>query len=380
MNRYIRIAFVLSAITVVSCTQKQGPGQKVLDVPYILPEQKDQPLYMEFVGEVLGKSDIKIQARVDGLITGIHFQEGRQVKSGQLLYTIDPLPYATKVDKAASELAGARSQLAKAEADLNRIKPLAEMNAVSKRELDAAVANYNAAQAMVNAHSAALQNARIELGYCNVTAPISGVIGLSTVKVGDYVGKFNPNGVLNTISDVEGVRVRFSVSEMDLLRYGKGTRDVDSTIVKDTSVNEVRILLSNNEEYGYPGQLKVADRSIDPATGSLTIEAVFPNPDNFLRPGQFVRVKLKYAIRPGVLLIPQRAVLEMQGMYNVIVINEQNMVQPKPVEVAERTGNKWVITKGLSPKDRIAVVGNMFIKPGTVVNPVPQAAEGSKPN
>lgn len=375
MNRIFLIAGFLILHGITSCKQEAKKQQLVPDVPFVLAQQKDQPLYMDFVGEVLGSSDIKIQARVDGLITGIHFLEGRPVKKDQLLYTIDPLPYATKVDKANSELAAAKSQLAKAESDLNRIRPLAEMNAVSQRELDAALATFNAAKAMVSANAAAVENARIELGYCNVTAPIAGVIGLSNVKVGDYVGKFNPNGMLNTISNVEGVRVRFSVSEMDLLRYGKATGEVDSTLVTTKNIDDVRLILSNNSEYTHPGKLKVADRSIDPATGSLTIEALFPNPENQLRPGQFVRVKLQYATRPGALLVPQRAVLEMQGMYNVVVINAENKIQAKPVEVAERTGKMWVVTKGLAPGDRIAVVGNMFIKPGTVVNPVPQPKE-----
>jgi membrane fusion protein, multidrug efflux system len=375
MNRIFLIAGCFILLGITSCKQETKKQQLVPDVPFVLAQQKDQPLYMDFVGEVLGSSDIKIQARVDGLITGIHFLEGRPVKKDQLLYTIDPLPYATKVDKANSELAAAKSQLAKAESDLNRIRPLAEMNAVSQRELDAALATFNAAKAMVSANAAAVENARIELGYCNVTAPIAGVIGLSNVKVGDYVGKFNPNGMLNTISNVEGVRVRFSVSEMDLLRYGKATGEVDSTLVTTKNIDDVRLILSNNSEYTHPGKLKVADRSIDPATGSLTIEALFPNPENQLRPGQFVRVKLQYATRPGALLVPQRAVLEMQGMYNVVVINAENKIQAKPVEVAERTGKMWVVTKGLAPGDRIAVVGNMFIKPGTVVNPVPQPKE-----
>ncbi len=366
--------FLITLMIVTSCGNDGGQEQSVVvDVPFISPQTSDQSLYKDFVGEVLGKSDIRIQARVDGLITGIYFTEGRQVEKGQLLYTIDPLPYEAKVNRARGELASAQSQLAKTEADLNRIKPLAEMDAVSKRELDAAQANYEAAVASVSAQRANLENQNIELSYCRVVAPISGVIGLSNVKEGDYVGKLTTNGLLNTVSDIEGVRVRFSVSEIDLLKYSGEGGDEAGDIEKMDSITDVVILLSNNKEYAHKGKLNVSDRSIDPATGTLRIEAVFPNQEGVLRPGQFVRVRIKYATRRNAIMLPQRAVLEMQGKYRVIIIDESNTIQVKPVEVAERIGDQWVITKGISESDRIAVVGNMFLKPGTVVNPVSPA-------
>jgi membrane fusion protein (multidrug efflux system) len=375
-----RLLITVPTVLVVGFTgcKQEEKRQVVPDIPYILAEQRDQPLFMEFVGEVLGRADIKIQSRVEGLITGVHFQEGKPVQQGQLLYTIDPLPYATRVDQAVSELRATESQLAKSESDLNRIRPLAEMHAVSKRELDAAEANFNAAKAMVDANRAAVENRQIELGYCRVTAPIAGIIGLSNVKTGDYVGKLSPNSLLNTISDVVGVRVRFSVSEMDLLRYQRNTQEFDSTLGAARVSEEVRLILSNDEEYEHPGKLDVADRSIDPATGALRVEATFPNPSGKLRPGQFARVKIKYATRSEALLVPQRAVLENQGLYHVVVIDESNTIGVKQVRVAERSGNLWVIESGLDRKDRIAVVGNMFIKPGTTVKPVP--ADTTAPN
>jgi membrane fusion protein, multidrug efflux system len=358
---------VLAGLT--GCKQEQKK-QVVLDVPFITAEQHDQPLYMEFVGEVLGLSDIKIQARVDGLITGIYFTEGTLVKKDQLLYTIDPLPYEAKVQQAQGELAAARSQLARTDADLKRIQPLADINAVSQRELDAARANFEAAKASVSAHSASLQNRMIEMGYCNVVAPLTGIIGLSNVKVGDYVNKISSNALMNTISNVDSIRVRFQVSEMDLLRYTKSRAEADSSMNEASKIDDVTIILSNNDVYGHKGKLNVADRSIDPATGSLKIEASFPNREGQLRPGQFVRIRFRYSVRQDAILLPQRAISEMQGMFQVYLIDKDNKVKVQPVEVAEKTGKLWVVTKGITSSDRVAILGNMFIKPGTVVNPV----------
>jgi membrane fusion protein (multidrug efflux system) len=200
------------------------------------------------------------------------------------------------------------------------------------------------------------------------------------VKTGDYVGKLSPNSLLNTISDVGGVRVRFSVSEMDLLRYQRNTQEFDSTLGAGKVAEDVRLILSNDEEYEHPGKLDVADRSIDPATGSLRVEATFPNPSGKLRPGQFARVRIKYATRAGALLVPQRAVLENQGLFHVVVIDASNTIRARQVQVAERAGNLWVIQSGLERTDRIAVVGNMFIKPGTPVKPVPAEAQAPKTN
>jgi membrane fusion protein (multidrug efflux system) len=369
---------IVLTIGLAGCKQEQQK-KVVLDVPFITAEQRDQPLYMEFVGEVLGLSDIKIQARVDGLITGIHFTEGTLVKKDQLLYTIDPLPYEARVQQAQGELAAARSQLARTDADLKRIQPLAEINAVSMRELDAARANFEAAKATVSAHGASVQNRMIELGYCNVTAPITGIIGLSNVKIGDYVSMISATALMNTVSDVEGIRVRFQVSEMDLLKYANSKEGADSSMSAAGKIDDVTIVLSNNEIYEHKGKLNVADRSIDPSTGSLKIEATFPNPGGKLRPGQFVRIRFRYSTRPGAILLPQRAISEMQGMFQVFIIDKDNKVKVQPVEVAEKVGQLWVVTKGVTVSDRVAVLGNMFIPPGTVVNPVAQEKNPETP-
>jgi membrane fusion protein (multidrug efflux system) len=184
---------------------------------------------------------------------------------------------------------------------------------------------------------------------------------------------------MNTVSDVEGVRVRFQVSEMDLLKYGKSREQTDSSMHNANKIDDVTIVLSNNDVYEHKGKLNVADRSIDPATGSLKIEATFPNPQGKLRPGQFVRIRFKYSTRENAVLLPQRAIAEMQGMYQVFIIDKDNKVKVQPVEVAEKVGPLWVVTKGVTSSDRVAIIGNMFIKPGSVVNPVAGEKETGTP-
>ncbi len=233
-------------------------------------------LESENTGQTFGQSDIQINPRVDGVIESLNFKEGSIVSKGQLLYTIDPLPYQAKVNQAEGVLAESKAKLAKAKSDLDMIEPLEKMNAVSQRELAYARSAFNAANAQIKASEASLENARIELGYCRITAPISGLIGISKVRVGDYV-RPGAISVLNTISDLGDVRVRFTISEQEFLRIFREINKKDSNL-KGVG-QSISLKLSDGSIYPQKGKVSFADRQIDPTTGAITFEAAFPNPD-----------------------------------------------------------------------------------------------------
>ena len=367
-----RIFLLLMLLSLLSCKKEQGPQQQAPEVPVAAVLQKDVSITEEFVGQIYGGSDIQIRARVQGWVTQKHFTEGSEVRKGQLLYTIDPLPYQTKVDQAKGQLAEADANLVKSRNDLDRIKPLAQINAVSQRDLVAAQGQYDAAVARKQAMTATVENARIELGYTKVTAPIDGTIGISKADVGDFVGGLN-SILLNTVSSINSMRVRFSISEREYLSFRK--RVLGGEKVK----TEAELILSDGSLHDEKGQLVFANREIDPTTGTLTLEATFPNSKRILRPGQFARVRLVTDVLPGAMLIPQRAVTEMQGTYQVYVVDKENKLQIRVVEAGSRYGDYWIIMKGLEPSDKVALVGNLALRVNSVITPVPVKAESTNP-
>ncbi|MBL7852009.1 MAG: efflux RND transporter periplasmic adaptor subunit [Cyclobacteriaceae bacterium] len=366
MWRYLLLSLWLLA----SCKQSETTQQQPVEVPVANVIQKDIDVTQEFVGQTYGGADIEVRARVQGWVTQIHFKEGAEVKKGQLLYTIDPLPYKTAADQARGQLAEADAMLVKAKSDLDRIKPLAEMNAVSQRELVAAQGQYDAAVARRKAMAANLENAQIELSYTQVTAPIDGTIGISKADVGDFVGGVQLL-ILNTVSSITSMRVRFAIAEREYLSFRK-------RILGGEKINpQVDLILADNTMHPQKGQLALADRQIDPATGTLTLEAIFPNPDKILRPGQFARLRMVVETLPGALLVPQRAVTELQGTHQVYVVDKDNKLQIKMVEAGSRYGTQWIIRKGLEPTDRVALVGNAALRVNTVISPVPVKADST---
>lgn len=367
-----RSYILLIGLSLFACKKEQTAQQQAPEVPVASVLQQDVELTEEFVGQIYGGSDVEIRARVQGWVLQRHFTEGTEVKKDQLLYTIDPLPYQTKADQARGQLAEADAAVVKTKSDLDRIKPLAEMNAVSQRDLVAAQGQYDAAIARRAAMNSNLQNARIELGYCRITAPIDGTIGISKADVGDYAGGINLL-VLNTVSSLTSMRVRFAISEREYLTFRK--RLLGGEKIK----TEVELILSDGSLHPEKGQLIVANREIDPTTGTLTLEASFPNKNKVLRPGQFGRVRMVVETLSGALLIPQRAVVEIQGTYQVFVADKDNKLQIKVVEAGARYGDNWIIRKGLEPTDKVALVGNAALRVNTVITPVPVKATGSNP-
>jgi membrane fusion protein (multidrug efflux system) len=351
-----------------ACGKKEAPVQTALEVPVTSVVQQDVRLESEYTGQTYGQSDIQINPRVDGTILSLNFKEGNMVTSGQLLYTIDPLPYQAKVNEAAGSLAQAQADLAKAKSDLDMIEPLAKINAVSQRELVAAKATYDASKAKVQAAEASLDNAKIKLGYCRITAPISGLIGISKVRVGDYVQP-GPSSVINTISDLGDIRVQFTISEQEYLRIIREINKENSGL--KGAGQSISLKLSDGSLYPETGKLSFADRQIDPTTGAMTLEAAFPNPDKLLRPGQYVKVVLVTDVRKEALLVPQRAVIEMQGISQVYVLGDSSKVQLKIIKTGPTYKDAYIVEDGLAAGDKIAFGGTQLLRNGTVITPKP---------
>ena len=364
-NRILFFVITFSTLW-VSCKKEAATEAKPLEISVVKVLRQDVRLESEFTGEAFGQSDIQINPRVDGVIESLNFREGGVVTKGTLLYTIDPLPYQAKLNEAEGALAEVEARMAKTKSDYDMMVPLAKMNAVSQRELIAAKAAYNASQASLKASKANLDNARIELGYCRILAPISGLIGISKVRVGDYV-RPGAASVLNTISDLGDVRVRFTMSEQEFLRIFREINKKNSDLVG--AGKSVALQLSDGSIYPETGKISFADRQIDPTTGAVTFEAAFSNPDRLLRPGQFVKAKVVTDVRKNAIIIPQRSVIEMQGIFQVYVVDNKNKVDMKIIQVGPAYKDSYIVSEGLTANDKVALGGTSLLKAGSVITP-----------
>jgi membrane fusion protein (multidrug efflux system) len=354
-----------------ACSEKQAaqaPPPPPPDVSVVETLSRDVPLYLEFVGQTFGLKDIAIRARVEGFLEGLHFQEGGEVKKGDLLYTLESQPFEEKVSTRMSALAETETMLAKAKGDLGRIKPLAEINAVSKSDLDEAVAAYEAGLSSVEAAKATLRAAKIELSYTKILSPIDGIIGKTKAKVGDFVGR-DPNPViLNTVSQVDTILVTFFITETQYLEVARHLAGADPVQV-DNREPSLELILIDGSVYGHAGKVDFVDREVDTTTGAMLVQASFPNPEELLRPGQFVRVRIRgRVIRDGI-LIPQRCVMELQGLYNVFVVDMNNTVATREIKVGPKVESFWLITDGLKPGEKVIYEGLQKVKDGATVKP-----------
>jgi len=333
------------------------------------------PIYREFVGEVYGEKDIPIRARVEGYLEGIHFDEGSEVKEGQLLYSIDPLPFEAKVNAKQSEMAASETMLVKAKSDLDRYKPLAEMNAVSKSDLDAAQAEYDASVSQVEAAKANLESAQIELGYCQIYSPISGIIGMTKARVGDFVGR-DPNPViLNTVSETNHIKVRFYLTESDYLYMSREYIARLEEMIEEPNLQtrdrtpNVEIILSDGSVYEHKGLVDFIDRGIDPTTGSILVQADFPNPKLILRPGLYAKVKIAVRLVEDAILVPQRCIMELQGLNSVFVVNDSNTIHSRQITTGPSLGDYRLIEKGLEVGDKVVIDALQKVREGMIIEP-----------
>lgn len=365
---------VITTVILTGCDWLEGdtPAPPLMSVEVVQARRTDVPLFFEMVGGTLGNQDVPIRARVEGFLESRDFEEGTFVKKGDLLYTIDPQPFQAKLVAAQSELAAAQTRLAKATADLARIRPLAEMNAVSQQDLDGAVAQEAASRAAVEAANAGVELAEIELSYTRIRAPIDGLIGLTNAKPGEFVGREPNPVVLNTLSDIDPIRVRFSISEREYLTLARGIMSEGRENVRgDRENNPLRLILADGTEYQYPGYIDGSAQSIDSSTGTFTLEATFDNSDNLLLPGQFARVRAEYKTLKDAVVIPRQAMVELQGRFQVFIVNNENVVELVQVQTGPAKGNDIVVESGLNGGERVIVEGVQKVRAGMPVDPQP---------
>ena len=331
---------------------------------------KDVPLYLEFVGETSGLKDITIRARVEGFLEGIHFKEGSRVAKGDLLYTLESQPFEEKVATRMSGVAEVKTMLAKNKGDLDRIRPLAEINAVSKSDLDAAQATYDASLSSLEAAKAQLRAANIELGYTRIMSPINGIIGKTQAKVGDFVGKDPSPVILNTVSEIDTILVTFFITEtqyLEFTRYRASRNATQQKIDDEDQEANFELLLIDGSTYNHKGKLDFVDREVDTTTGAMLVQASFPNPEKLLRPGQFTRVRIKIQVVKDAILIPQRSVMEIQGLHNVFVVDSNNKIVTREIEVGSKLGSFWMTKQGLKPGEQVVYEGLQKVRDGVTV-------------
>lgn len=342
---------------------------KPLELQVVAVEKRDVPLGREFVGHTLGSIDADVRARVEGVVTGVFFEEGKQVTEGQLLYTIDSAPFDAKVAEAAAGLAETKTKLVQAESDYRRIKPLADIDAVSKRELDFSTASLGVAQNAVKAAEAQLDQAKIQLSYTRITAPTSGVIGISRAKVGEFVGRPPNPSILNTVSKLDPIMVEFTLNEKDYLYFARLATDTGADSGGERKKRELALILADGSVFSQKGTVAKVDRQIDVQTGAITLQASFPNPGQLLRPGLFAKVQTVAETRLGALLVPKKALGELQGKFQLFVVDSGGQVQQRMVEVGPEFGELRVIESGVVEGELVAVEGIQRLRSGQHVVP-----------
>jgi membrane fusion protein (multidrug efflux system) len=357
-------------LTLPSACKKSKPAAPpppVVEVADVI--QKDVPVIHEWVGTTDGLVNATIRAQVAGYLIRQDYREGDQVKKGQVLFEIDPRPFQAALDQAQGTLAQMEAQYANAKANLDRIRPLAEENAVSKKDLDDAIGAEQSALAAATASKAAVEKARLDLGFTKVTSLIGGVAGLSKAQVGDLVGPAQTTE-LTTVSTIDPIKVYYTINEQTYINFIKPFASGPEAL-KEARKLVIELYLADGSLYQYKGKWYAIDRSVNPRTGTLKAEVLFPNPGNLLRPGQFVTVHVLIGTKKGALLIPQRAVTELQGNYLVAVVNPDSTVNIKPVKVGQQVGSLLVIDEGLKPGERVIAEGTMKVREGMHVNPKP---------
>lgn len=412
----VLVAMLLAAASRSQAT-KTAHAADLPEVEVVQVAQQDVPIYSEWIGTLDGLVNATIRAQVTGYLLKQHATEGAFVTQGQLLFEIDPRPLQAARDQAKGELARAQGQLAQAngqlaqanaqvaqaqanqgrtQLDVGRYTPLAKAQAITAQELDNAVQNNLAAKAQVEAARAGVEAAKaaivaakagveavqavvatatLNLGFTRITAPIDGIAGIATAQVGDLVG---PNsGPLTTVSTVDPIKVYFTASEREYLNYVRQNPTAAERAAASQRL-ELVLILADGTTYPHQGKFFVADREVNVQTGTIRAAGLFPNPGNLLRPGQYGRVRAVTSRKQGALLVPQRAVTELQGRYQVAVVDRENTIAIRTVKVGERIGTLWIIDEGLQPGEHVVVEGVQKVRQGMAVHPRPFVAEPTK--
>jgi membrane fusion protein, multidrug efflux system len=343
------------------------------EVVTVTAQPRDLPAAFEYVGQISGVREVEVRPRISGILERWNYTEGAPVKAGDSLFTIDPEPFRVDLAKAEAALAGAEATLSRTVRDAARLKPLWEAKAVSQKQYDDAVSAEQVAGADLKAAQAAVAQARLNLKYTRVEAPISGITGRALKSEGSLVEA--QKTLLTTLSQIDPIHVIFSFTESEHLKFNRSVAEGQLRIPRDGRF-DVKLKLADGSEYEHAGKVDFTDVRVNPDTGTIEARAVIPNPQHLLRPGQFVRVELSGAFHPAAIAIPQRAVLEGPGSKIVLTVNDKGVVEPRPVQVGDWSGEDWIITGGLHSGDAVIVDGMVKARPGSPVT-VAKAAAGS---
>ena len=355
------------------CARSQNQAPAVQDAQVVAVEQRDVPVVDEWVGTLDGFVNAQVRAQVSGYLVKQDYREGSAVRQGDLLFEIDPRPFAAALSQAEGVLAQAQAQHGKAELDVARYTPLARSMAISQEELDNAVQARLAAEAQVASARAAVDQARLNMGFTRIVSPVDGISGLIRAQIGDLVGP--TTGALTTVSNVDPIKAYFPISEQAYLAF-RG-RDAGAPAIPAGTTFE--LVLSDGSKYGRKGEFYAIDNQVDGNTGTVRVVAVFPNPEGLLRPGQYAKVRAVVRVEKGALLVPQRALTELQGSYQVATVDSGNHAHIVTVRTGVQAGGKVVVESGLSPGDRVVADGIQKIRDGALVNPMPYStAEPAK--
>ncbi|MBN8447495.1 MAG: efflux RND transporter periplasmic adaptor subunit [Candidatus Accumulibacter sp.] len=370
-RRYAAAGLTGVALLLTSACEKEkaaAPPPPVVEV--VTVTQRDVPIYMEWIGSLDGNVNALIRPQVTGYLIKQNYREGDLVKQGQPLFEIDPRTFEAAVDEAKGLRAQQAARFETTKANLDRIKPLAAVNAVSQKDLDDATGAHLSAKAQLEAAEASLRTAKLNLGFTKISSPVSGIAGIAKAQIGDLLSPSMPTE-LTTVSTVDPIKVYFNISEREYLKIANAALAAG----KRPDHVPLELFLVDGSLYPHPGKSSVLNRQVDVSTGTFKVAALFPNPDNLLRPGQYGKVRATMAVDKGALLVPQRAVTEIQGKYLVAVVGADNKVDIRPVTVGERIGSDWIISKGLQPGEQVIAEGTQKVRPGVTINPKPFVAE-----
>ena len=368
----VSVLISLTALTVVHCKGEtaSAPPPALVQVEVADVIQKDVPLQMEWVGTTDGSNNALIRAQVSGYLLKRPYTEGSFVRKGDLLFQLDPSKFQTALDQAQGELAKAQAQFTKTKQDVDRDTPLAKEGAISQKELDDSIQAHAATKGMLAAAKASVEQAKLNLSWTRIAAPIDGVVGISKAQIGDLI---DASTELTSVSTLDPIKVYFPMSEQEYFeaaeKIQQGYKDKEEG--KAYSLATLELVLGGEKVYPHKGQFHLVDRQVDQKTGTIRVAALFPNPNNLLRPGQFARVRAVTKTKEHAILIPQRAVAEMQGNYQVAVVTSENKVDIRPIKVGHRSGSMWIINVGLKPGERVVVEGLQKVKAGMTVDPKP---------
>jgi membrane fusion protein (multidrug efflux system) len=330
-------------------------------------------VYSEWVATLDGYVNAQVRPQVSGYIIKQNYKEGSLVRKGEVLFEIDPRPFQAALDRAKGDLAQAQAQLGKSNLDVERDTPLAEARAIAKSQLDNEIQAKLGAQAVIESDKAAVEQAELNLEWTKVTSLVNGIAGIAQIQIGNLVGS---NSILTSVSQLEPIKAYFPISEREYVLVQKNSNAIFSKHAIGFFGNSLELILTDGSVYAQKGKILLADRQVDPNTGTIRIVAAFPNPGNILRPGQYGRVRVETGMKKGALLAPQSAVAQSQGSYQVAVVGSDHKVSMRTVKPGQTVGTMWVIDDGLKPGEQVVVEGLQRLKEGSLVTPKPAKLSG----